>query len=189
MELKRTAIVAVAAILALAVAWTAGRYTAPAKIVERERIVEKKVEVISQTAINEAVAKAEAEWKKNEKVREVIKTIYKEGKVVETVVYRDRDTSSSGSSSSSSGSTSTTNTTASTTTEVIKWKEKIVEAKKDRWRLSASASVPWNDFNIKTPADLVYEGRGEVRLVGGLWGGVTATPQHKLVGLTLSLQF
>lgn len=185
MELKRTAIIAIAAVLALAVAWTAGRYTAPAKIVTKEVTVEKRVEVVSQTAINEAVAKAQAEWQKNEKVRTVTKTVYKEGKIVEKIVYKDRDTSESSSSSSSTSSTSVENTTKVNTVEVVKWKEKIVEAKKDRFRIGAGAVVSLDQLQLKP----TYEVHGGVRVVGGLWAGATYTPEHKLIDVTLSLQF
>jgi hypothetical protein len=192
MTIKQWGIVSAAAILALAVSYTAGRFTAPAKVVEKEKVVEvrKDVKVVDQEAIAAAVASAQAEWKKNESVRTVTKVIYKDGKVVEKIVYRDKETQDSGSSSSSSASSSTVASHSSDTSEstVTKTKEKTTEYKTDRYHLSVAAFTKWDHFPTSF-GDLKYEGRGEIRILGGLWGGIATIPQDKYAGLTLALQF
>jgi DNA-binding winged helix-turn-helix (wHTH) protein len=192
MTIKQWAAIAIGAVLALGVAFTAGRYSTPAKVIERERIVtvEKEVKVVDQQAIASAVAQAKADWKKDEKVRTITKTVYKEGQIVEKIVYKDRETQEGGSSSSSSATASSNTSTSTTTSETttVKDKEKITVAQTDRWRLSLSAATKWDSLPTSF-GDLTYEGRAELRLVGGLWAGVTTTPQLKLVGATLAFQF
>jgi len=191
MTTKQWGLVALGVVLALAAAYTAGSRANPAKIIEKEKIVEvkKEVKVVDQEAISFAVSQAQAEWKKNEKVRTITKILYKEGQIVEKIIYKDRETSDSGSSSSSgssgSSSSSSSTTTNESTTTTTKTKE--TEFKQPTWRLSLSASTKWNSLP-KTAADLTYEGRVERQLIGGFWGGITTTPQLKLVGITLSFQ-
>jgi hypothetical protein len=168
--------------------FSAGRWSAPTKTIERERIVKEQVKVRDELAISEAVSKAQAEWKQNEKVKTIEKTVYKEGQIVEKIVYVDRDSSSSG-----TNTISTTNVNAVHNVDVVidrveVEKEKIVTVEQPRWRVGASAALQWDKLSL-TPADLTYEVRGEVRVIGGLWAGVTTTPQLKLVGVALSFQF
>ena len=77
-----------------AASYGAGRYTAPTKIEERERIVERIV--TDEKAVSKAVSDARSIWEREVKDNTRIVTRYLDGKVIERVEYRDRDTTSSG---------------------------------------------------------------------------------------------
>ena len=70
----------------------AGRYTAPTKVEVREREVT--VYKADEKAVAKAVSEARTTWEREVKDNTRIVTKYVEGKVVERVEYRDRDTTS-----------------------------------------------------------------------------------------------
>jgi hypothetical protein len=83
-----------AAALALIGAFGAGRYMAPTKVEERTREVV--VYKTDERAVAKAVSDARTTWEKEVRDNTRIVTKYVEGKPVERVEYRDRDTTSSG---------------------------------------------------------------------------------------------
>jgi hypothetical protein len=80
--------------VALCAGFGAGRYSAPTKVVETERVIER--QVIDEKYTASKVAEARTTWEREVVDHTRVVTKYLEGKVVERVEYRDRDTSSSG---------------------------------------------------------------------------------------------
>jgi len=181
---KQIGIAIAAGLVALGLSFSAGRFSAPTKTIERERIVEKKV--IDQKAIADAVSLAQSEWKKNEKVNTTTKTVYKDGKISEKYVFFNKELNSSGNSLKLD--TMHTDNSTLTTSETTKEKEKITIAEQPRWQVGANANLKWDNLNL-SPSSLIWEGHAQVRVIGGLWAGVTTTPQLKLVGVGLNYQF
>jgi ketosteroid isomerase-like protein len=165
-----------AAALALIGAFGAGRYMAPTKVEERTREVV--VYRADEKAVAKAVSDARTTWEKEVRDNTRIVTKYVEGKVVERVEYRDRDTTSSG------GKVETK------TVEVIVEKrvevEKLVEVEKivtrDGPRLTLGATIGWAGVptygayagvRILGPLSLMAQGEGgagvwSVRLGAGI---------------------
>lgn len=184
---KKIALFAGAAALALFASFTAGRYSAPTKVVEVEK--EKIVQVVDQKEILKAVAHARAEWRKEVKDNTRIVYKYLDGKVIEKVVYVDRVVNSGGSSSSDSSSTGSKETHSSTTVEKEKTKETYANTQ-PRFSLGVNAGLRWDDLpSSLSVGTLTYEGHAGVRIVGGVWANVTVVPKLKFAGVGLTLQF
>jgi hypothetical protein len=184
MTTKQIGIAIAAGLVALGLAFSAGRFSAPTKTIETEKIVEKKV--VDQKAIADAVAVAQSEWKKNEKVNTTTKTVYKDGKISEKYVFFNKELNSSGNSLKldTMHSDNSTLTSSETTTE----KKKVTISEQPRWQVGMNANLKWNDLNL-TPSAIIWEGHAQVRVIGGLWAGLTTTPQLKLIGVGLNYQF
>lgn len=181
LSLKQIGLIAIALCVALFGAYSAGRWATPAKV--KTEYVEKLV--VDQKAINEAVAKAEAEWKKNEKVRVVEHDVYKDGVVVEHTKVTERETQEQGSTSSQTNTSSTT--TTHTQQETTKKEERTAQT--DRLRLGTTAGFVFDKpiaLNIK---DIDWAVHGQVRTIGGIWVGAEAIPQLKYYGLSVSFQW
>jgi hypothetical protein len=184
---KKYALLAGAALLALFASFTAGRYSAPTKVVEVEK--EKIVQVVDQKAILQAVAHAKAEWRKE--VKDNTRVVYKylDGKVIEKVVYVDRVVNSGGSTSSDSSTSSSTQTNSTTVVEKEKTKE-VHASTQPRFSLGVNAGAQWDQLPSSLSfGGLTYEGHAGVRIVGGVWANVTVVPQLKFAGVGLTLQF
>jgi hypothetical protein len=76
------------------VGYGTGRYAAPTKVLETERVVER--QVIDEKYTASKVAEARTTWEREVVDHTRVVTKYLEGKIIERVEYRDRDTSSSG---------------------------------------------------------------------------------------------
>lgn len=161
-------------------AFLGGRFSAPVKTVEKEKVVEKTVR--DEDAIARAVANAKAQWAKEVQDHTVTRTIYKEGKIVEKVVFVDRDTKSSGSSEKTSEVASITATHEQT--ERIVKKEKITEGARPRLRLALSLPPRYPvDFKAIAP-------ELDVRLLGTIWLGARYVHTDKTpLRLALGVEF
>lgn len=164
-------------------AFTAGKYSNPAKIEIKDRIVIQEKYSVDQEEILKAVEHAKAEWKKNEKVRTVTRIIYKEGQPVEKIVYVDRETSESSNETKDSTKTDETKTKVEGETKIDHTKTRII-SNQPRYALALHAFTEWHD--VLNP-NLKYGIQGSVRLVGPLWLGATLVPQNKSVGVNLML--
>lgn len=204
-QYKKQLAIAGAVLLALAVSFTAGRYSAPEriKIVEKEKIVEVKVEVekekkvIDEKAVREAVAKVDKEWKKKLHTRTITKTLYDKGVKVEQISWTESTLDASSQDTSTSFEVTTVTSTVTQEKEKVVQeiktveKEKLVEkeSKKPRFQVGAGVGFQWDEPLVLSPKDLTYEAHADVRIVGGLWLGVTTVPQLKFAGLTATLEF
>ena len=77
-----------------AASFGAGRYMAPTKTLETERVVER--QVIDEKYTAAKVAEARTTWEREVVDHTRVVTKYVEGKVIERIEYRDRETASSG---------------------------------------------------------------------------------------------
>jgi hypothetical protein len=167
--MKRRLIIAGAAALALAAAFAAGRYAAPTKVVERS--------VLDETLVARAVANARAEWQRSITDKTVRRTIYRDGKPVERIVYVDREINSSGSSASSLA----TQTTASLHLAT----EKITTNARPGWRAGVTAA--WSPGRLSLEPSR-YTAEIDRRLFGTVWVGARLSTD-KTAGLSLALEF
>jgi lactam utilization protein B len=150
-----------AVLAALVVGTVGGRFSAPIKTVEKTITIEKTVR--DEEAIARAVADARAQWSKEVQDHTVTRTIYKEGKIVEKVVFVDRDTRSEGSKTTTS-EVDTKITTHEEATKTVE-KEKVTET--GRPRLAVGASLPPRyPVSLKAVAPEL-----DVRLLGSVWLG------------------
>ncbi len=171
MTAKGYALTAGGSLLLLAASFVAGRYTAPTKTVETVKTVETKV--VDQDAIAKAVAFAQAEWKRDVQVKTTVRTIYKDGKPSERIVYRDRESQASGSSTVTASTTAETKTHEATTATTEK--SKTVETARASWAVQAHAG--WGA--VSTTPDQ-YGGEIQFRLLGPVWAGVGADKTDKV---------
>lgn len=168
------------ALVACVLSFLGGRFTGPTKIVEKEKVVEKTVR--DESAIAKAVADAKAQWSKEVQDHTVTRTIYKEGKIVEKVVFVDRNTKSE----STTETHATEETKIVTHEEVAKTveKEKIVENARPRLRLALS-------LPLRYPLDLkAIAPEFDVRLLGTVWLGARYVHTDKTpLRLSLGVEF
>ncbi len=75
-------------------AYGAGRFMAPTKVEDRERIVERLV--VDEKVVEARIAAAKVTWEKDIQDHTRVETRYVEGKPVVRIEYRDRDTHSEG---------------------------------------------------------------------------------------------
>ena len=166
-----------AAAVCLAGAFGAGRYAAPTKVEERERIVERLV--VDEKTIEARVAAAKVTWEKDIIDHTRVETRYVEGKPSVRIEYRDRDTHSEG--------TKVETKTVYVDREVKVEVEKVVEKERivtrDAPRLTLGATVGW----AGTPTYGAFAG---VRILGPLTllaqgeGGAGVWSARAGVGLT-----
>ena len=134
--------VAVAAAVGAVLGAVAGRYTAPVRTVETR--------VENTEAIIQAVAQARREWERD--VKTVTKTVYREGKPVERIVYRD-----SHAAGTTSGATSVTSTSSIESRSMT-----VVDPARPRWAIQG-AVAPLD------PSRFAVE--GQIRVLGPIWLG------------------
>jgi len=161
----------------------AGRFTTPTKVETRETVRE--VKVVDEHAISVAVASAKAEWQKHVDDHTITKTIYKEGKIAEKIVYVDRDTNSSGNSASTQTVTVEVEKKIFIDREVVK--EKIVTNDPPRLTLAATIGVGFTAGSISPPAyGLLALGRvwGPLVLGAQAEGNLTGGSARGVVGIT-----
>lgn len=181
LTLRQIAIVAGCVLAALVVAFLGGRRSAPVRVEERERIVTQTV--VDQAAIQRAVSEAHAEWTRSATDHSTIRTVYLDGKVVEKIVYVDRDVNSGGSSGSSSNTATQVETR--TVTNTITETEKVTEFRRASWRISASAGWRLDSLALR-PA--IYGGEVSRRILGPVWLGAWAKTDST-AGMSLGLEF
>jgi hypothetical protein len=144
-----------ACVVALAAGVGIGRYAAPTKVETRERVVE--VYKADEKAVARAVSDARSTWEREVKDNTRIVTKYVEGKVVERVEYRDRDTTSSG----GKVETETVEVVREVKVEVVREVEKERIVTRDAPRLTLGATVGY--AGVPT-----YGGFATVRILGPL---------------------
>jgi len=185
---RRWLVTGAAALAALVIAFVAGRYSAPVKVTEREKVIERTVR--DEAAIASAVASARASWQRDVQDHTITRTIYREGKPVERIVYVDRDTHSGGSSEATSSSQLqvTAHEEAQRTTE----REKITESGRPGW--SVGVGGLWNPGRLSARPER-YDLELGRRLFGTVWiaarveaDGVTDLKRAR-VGAALRLEF
>ena len=149
--------------LALVAGVGIGRYTQPTKVVEKERIVER--QVVDEKAVAKAVSEARTTWEKEVVDHTRVVTKYLEGKVVERVEYRDRDTTSSG----GKVQTQTVTIEVEKRVEVVKEVEKEKIVTRDAPRLTLGTTIGWAGVptygasacvRILGPLSLLAQGEG-----------------------------
>jgi asparagine N-glycosylation enzyme membrane subunit Stt3 len=150
-----------AAALALIGAFGAGRYMAPTKVEERTREVV--VYKTDEKAVAKAVSDARTTWEREVKDNTRIVTKYVEGKVVERVEYRDRDTTSSGGKVEIQ--TVTVEVEKRVEVEKVVEKERIVTRDAPRWTVGATVGTGFQGGSVSPPA---WGGLVGYRLVGPL---------------------
>jgi hypothetical protein len=173
-------IAAGAGLLALVAAFLGGRFSAPVRTVEREKVVEKSVR--DEHAISQAVAEAQAAWNRSVADHTVTRTIYKEGKPVERVVYVNRETQSAGSSQVTS-TVYVDRVVHEVTTQTVT-ETKIEEGARPGWRGAFSAG--WGPDLTAHPS--TYGGELSRRLIGPVWVGVWGRTD-KTGGVSLALEW
>lgn len=165
--MKKYLYIALVALGLAALGYAFGRYTAPEKVVEKEKIKVQTVEV----------------------VKEVIKEVKVENKNVNTrtrvVEYPDgrKETITEVIDRTTVGTNTDTNTDSNSSSTTEKEKEKITINKKPDWKFTGLAGVEISDFG--TP---IYGGMVEKRILGpisvGVWG-----LSDKTVGGAISIEF
>jgi hypothetical protein len=166
-----------------AASYGAGRYAVPTKIEERERIVERIV--TDEKAVAKAVSEARSTWEREVKDNTRIVTKYVEGKVVERVEYRDRDTTSSGGKVEIK--TVEVVVEKVVTVDRVVEKEKIVTNDPPRLTLAATIGAGFSSSGLTAPAyGLLAMGRIAGPLVVGAQaeGNLQGGSARALVGLT-----
>jgi hypothetical protein len=130
---------AVAGVSLGAVGYGVGRYAAPTKVEERERVVERLV--TDEKAVAKAVTEARTTWEREVKDNTRIETRYVDGKPSVRIEYRDRDSTSSG----GKVETKVVEVVVEKRVEVEKVveKERIVTRDAPRWTLGATAGTGW----------------------------------------------
>lgn len=157
---------AVALVLA---AFLIGRRTAPARVEVRT--------VVDETAVTRAVEAARAEWSRDVEDHTVTRTIYREGKPTERIVYVDREVHSGGASTST---TTATSSTASTS------RSEVVPALAPAgWRAGLTGT-----WDLRAPAQRPdrWGLEADRRLFGPVWIGVRADTSRR-AGLAVSVEW
>lgn len=142
-------------------AFAAGRFAAPTKVEERTREVT--VYKADEKAVAKAVSDARSTWEREVRDNTRIVTKYVEGKVVERVEYRDRDTTSSGGKVETK--TVTVEVEKRVEVEKVVEKEKIVTRDAPRWTLGATVGTGIQGGALQPPA---FGGLVGYRLLGPL---------------------
>ena len=146
----------------------AGRYAAPTKVEERERVVERLV--VDEKTVEARVAAAKVTWEKDIQDHSETRVIYKDGKVVERIVYRDRDTHSEG----TKVEVKTVEVVREVKVEVLREVEREKIVTRDAPRLTIGATVGWAGVptygafagvRILGPLTLLAQGEGGA----GVW--------------------
>ena len=141
--------------IALAASFALGRWAAPTKVTVKEKVVERLV--VDEKVVEERLAAAKLVWSKDVADHTRVVTKYLEGKVVERVEYRDRDTHSEG--------TKVVTKIEYVDREKIVFQEKMVEKEKvverDCPRLTLGASAGW-DSSITAGGWATYRFAGPV---------------------------
>jgi hypothetical protein len=172
--MKRWLIIAGGGLLALAVTFLAGRYSAPVKTITK---VETKVEtkVVTQVEYKDRIVYQDRVQVKTHKV--IVHVKDPSGATTTTTTI---DTGSDATHNQTTDNASTTNTTGTQTS--AQTVTKIVEGAKPR--LSLQVAAIWNPkaFDLKKP---VLEGDVQTRLVGTFWFGARASYDLDKRGLRL----
>jgi len=123
---------------ALAASYGAGRFMAPTKVTEKEKVIERLV--VDEKEMARRLATARITWEKDVQDHTRVVTKYLEGKVIERVEYRDRDSHSEGAKVETK--------IEYVDREKIVFQEKVVEKEKvverDCPRLTLGASAGWD---------------------------------------------
>lgn len=193
-EWKKWGIVGVVCLVLCAVSYGFGRYGAPDKVVEREKVRIEKVEVEKQVVVVQEKIKVEriylAETSKRIHREETCKT-YPDGTVeskkTEDInvdkIIREQDVKF-------------VDKVVEKMTEKINYvdriveKEKIVERERPNWRLGVMAGYDVGYLTSDPGAGLVFGGIAERRILGpvsvGLWG--TSAKPYGTYGVMVSLE-
>ncbi len=158
------------ALLAVVAAFVAGRYTAPARVETRT--------VIDEAAVSRAVAAARAEWTRNVEDHTITRTVYRDGKVTERIVYVDREVQAGGSAGASS-----TTTTAAGSTAASSAARPV--AMPPGWRAGLAAS--W-DLRERPAWPERWGLEADRRIVGPLWIGLRADTTGR-AGLAVTVEW
>lgn len=156
-------------IVAILGAFLAGRYSSRPRVEVRT--------VVDESAVSRAVELARAEWTRDAEDHTVTRTIYREGRPVERIVYVDREVHS--------GGTSTTSATTSTATASTSSSAVVPVAPPPGWRAGLAAS--WDPRALRARPGL-WGAEVDRRIVGGLWVGARADSDRR-AGLALSLEW
>lgn len=170
---KPVALLATGGVLCLAAGYAGGRYAAPARVEERERVVEKVIEVQAKTK------EQSSEQSQASKERIVYKTRYvrtPDGTVIKTT---EAETAKEHDSHQAEAKRETEIRYVDRVKEVEKLK--IVERAQPSWGVAVGAG-------LSSGLRPVYRGQVERRILGGLWGGVYATTARE-AGVALRLEF
>ena len=172
--------ITIAGLAALGVAVAAyfvGRSRAPVRVEERTR----EVKVIDQEAIQRAVTEAHAEWSRSENVRTVTRIVYRDGKPVEKVIYRDREVAAAGRVESSSAQDTRVTTHARDERET----ETVTVYARPSWRVAGQ--LGW-ELGAPSLRPQVFGGEVSRQIVGPVWLGLWARTDST-AGLSLALEW
>ena len=150
---------------ALVAAYGVGRFSGPTKVTEKEKVIERLV--VDEKEMARRLATARLEWSKDVADHTRVVTKYLEGKVVERVEYRDRDTHSEG--------TKVEARIEYVDREKIVYQEKVVEKEKVVERscpsffLAATVGAGFQGGAVSPPS---FGGLGGWRFAGPFFGAV-----------------
>jgi hypothetical protein len=159
--------IAIGIAVALAAGYGAGRFAAPTKVEIKERVVER--QVVDEKEMARRLETAKIEWAKSVQDHSTIHVVYKDGKVVERIVYVDKDTESHGAKVETK--IEYVDREKIVTVEKVVEKEKLVERDCPRVTLLGSLGASIAGGTLGPPA-YGLEGNGRVwgPLVIGLGG-------------------
>jgi hypothetical protein len=199
---NRVTAIVIAAVVALVVAFGAGRMSVPSKVVKevetkiqwQTKLEYRDVEVVKVQKEyvdrwnTQYATKAESDTECSEDFDKTTGKLYH--RVCKTIKKTDTGASSSGSEqASSSGSSEHTNTGTSTSSGTATTKEKITTINNyENLRVALSLNTHWNQINLANPISNLKVGiEGDYRLFWKLWLGAHVVPGDKEFGLQLSL--
>lgn len=176
-------------VIALLIGVGVGRYTAPVKVIESERIVykaESKAEVKKDT--NEAVKEA---IKDNSNTKTKYVNIYIKKPSGEVMIIREKDTETQAALDTLKESIKKEALVAKqeTKAEAVKETKKEIVYQRDNWLLSAKVGSKLDEIHFTNPASsLVFGAELKYRIVGPVWLGVGAST-NKEVFITGGISF
>lgn len=212
--IKQYVIAGVAAVLALGLAYSAGRYTAPVKVIKTEEI--KKEEETKKEEAKKVEVKEVIKWKTRTVVKHQTQfasavdldtkcdeTFDKDtGKLVHRICEKhlSKDASGSsqgGSSTVSEGEKKTELALQEARSEITKLKEEIKRKEestysKPDWAISLRGSIqhdPKANPLTLTLKDVKLGGSIQRRILGGFYLGIEATPELRFYGVIGTLVF
>ncbi len=183
MNWKRVAWVPVAAVVALAGAFSAGRFSAP------EKVVTKEVEVFKDRVVEKVVTK-EVEVVKVVKAKAETKIVYRDRVITPdgTVKEHEEERTETKEDEKTDGERKTdTEKVAERVVEKLVTVEKTVALRPD-WRVGVLVGVQWPQPLLPFAGPMVLGVHADRRIVGGLYAGLWAHTGGSF-GLGVSFEF
>lgn len=169
----KPAILAAAGIAAMLIGYAGGRATAPTKVVEKIKTVEKTIEVAAKTKDETSVTTREADvrtvtrWK--------IRRVERPDGTVESTATSDlrTDSKTRGRDEETKRETEIRYVDRVVTQETVK----VVEADRPMWAVEARIGSTYGRLTQEPPGygSFVYGGAVERRIIGPVWAGVYAS--------------